>query len=193
MVIRIFIKDPKHSSTISEKSNKHIQRTSFPPSTIKEWNNLNPHIRKSKSISIFKSYILKFIRPKPNNIYYCHNPKGIRLLTKLCLGLSHLREHKFKHSFQDCLNPLCFCGNEIETSTCYLIHCPTYTNERMTLLDKIKSINYSILEFCDAVVIKILLFGDNTLSDSSTTLILNSTMDHIISTKRFDDSILIPA
>ena len=121
-----------------------------------------PHIRKSKSISIFKINILKFVRSKPNSVYYCHNPKGIRLLTRLRLGLSHLRKHKFKHSFQDCLNPLCFCGNEIETSTHYLLHCPTYTKERMTLLNKIKSINCGILEFSDAVVTEILLFGDNT-------------------------------
>ena len=38
------------------------------------------------------------------------------------LGLSHLCEHKFKHSFEDCLNPLCPCGNEIKTSTHYLPH-----------------------------------------------------------------------
>ena len=163
----------------------------FPP-TIKEWNNLDVHIRKFKSISIFKGNILKFMQSKPNNVYYCHNHKGIKLLTRLSLGFSHLREHKFKHSFQDCLNPLCFYGNEIETSTHYLLHSPTYKNERMTLLNKIKSINCTILEFSDAVVTKILLFGDNTLSDSSNTLILNSTIDYIISTKRLDDSILTP-
>ena len=119
-------------------------------------------ISKAIFFKIFKNLkMFKSIRPKPNN-YYCHNPKGIRLLTRLRLGLTHLREHKFKHSFQDGLNHLCFCGNEIETSTHYLLHCPTYTNERMTLLNKIKSINCSILEFSDAVVTKILLFGDNT-------------------------------
>ena len=114
----------------------------------------------SKSISIFKSNILKFIRPKTNNVYYCHNPKGFRLLTRLRLGLSH---SKFKHSFQDCLNPLSFCSNETETSTHDLLHCLTYTNERMTILNKIKSINCSILEFSDAVVTIIHLFADNTL------------------------------
>ena len=62
----------------------------------------------------------------------------------------------------------------------------------MTLLNKIKGINCSILEFSDAVVTIILLFGDNTLSDSSNTLILNSTIDYIISTKRVDDPILTP-
>ena len=55
-----------------------------------------------------------------------------------------------------------------------------------------KSINCGILEFSDAVVAKILLFGDNTLSDSSNTLILSSTIAYIISTQRFNDSILTP-
>ena len=73
----------------------------------------------------------------------------------------------------------------------YLLHCPTYTNEKMTFLSKIKSINWIVLEFSDAVVTKILLFGDNALGDSSNTLILNSKIDYILSTKRFDDSILI--
>ena len=59
----------------------------------------------------------------------------------------------------------------------------------MTLLNKIKSINCEMLEMSDAVVIKILLFGDNTLSPSSNTLILNSTIDYVIDTKRLDDSI----
>ena len=62
----------------------------------------------------------------------------------------------------------------------------------MTLLNKIKSINCSILKSSDAAVTKILLFGDNTLSDSFNTLILNSTFEYIISTQRFEGSILTP-
>ena len=61
---------------------------------------------------------------------------------------------------------------------------------KITLLDKIKSINCGILELSDAAVTNILLFGDNTLSGSFNALILNSTIDYVISTKRFDDSIL---
>ena len=63
-------------------------------------------------------------------------------------------------------------------STHYLLQCPTYSNERMVLLNKIRSINCSILEFSDVVVTKILLFGDNTLNDSCNTPILNSTIDY---------------
>ena len=78
-------------------------KNSFFPSTIIEWNNLDPHLRKSENFSLFKSNILKFIRPSPNSVYNCHNPRGICLITRLRPGLSHLREHKFKHGFQDTL------------------------------------------------------------------------------------------
>ena len=36
----------------------------------------------------------------------CHNAKGLKLITSLWLGLSHLRFHKYMHSFQDTLNPI---------------------------------------------------------------------------------------
>ena len=110
----------KTQENIPQLRTKHdFFKKSFFPSTIKEWNNLGPHIRKSKSIGIFKSNILNFIRSKLNNVNYCHNPKWIGLLTRFRLGLSHLREHKFKHSFQNCLNPLCFYGNLPHLPTTY--------------------------------------------------------------------------
>ena len=67
----------------------------------------------------------------------------------------------FKQNFQDCLNRLCLCGNDIGTSTHSLLYCVTYTNERLVLLDKITSINWEILELSQTVTTKILLFGDN--------------------------------
>ena len=73
----------QNSENIPQLQTKHdFFRNSFFPSAIKEWKNLDPQIRKSKSISIFKSNILKVIRPKPNDVYCCHNPKGIKLLTR---------------------------------------------------------------------------------------------------------------
>ena len=59
------------------------------------------NLRNSKSISVFKERILNFIRPSPIFFLFfdCHNPKRIKLITRLRLGLSHLRERKFKHSF----------------------------------------------------------------------------------------------
>ena len=82
----------------------------FFPSTVIEWNKLDPNLRSDASLSGFKKNWLKFIRPSPNSVFNCHNCKGTKYLTRLHLGLRHLREHNFKHSFQDILNPFCWCG-----------------------------------------------------------------------------------
>ena len=44
-------------------------------------------------------------------------------------------EHKFKHGFLDCLNPICSCGLDIETTCHYLPYCSSFTNERPILLN----------------------------------------------------------
>ena len=118
----------QNSENIPQLCAKHgFLKNFFFPSTNEEWKNLDPETRKFKNISILKSNTAKFIRPKLNNIYYCHNFKGIRLENMLRLTLSYLCEPKLKHNFQDCHNPLCFCVNDIESFTHYLIHCPAYT------------------------------------------------------------------
>ena len=51
----------------------------FFPSAIIEWNNLDPSLRNSKNVSVFKENILNFIRPSPNSHFNCPNPKGSKL------------------------------------------------------------------------------------------------------------------
>ena len=65
-------------------------KSTFFPSTIIGWSKLDPTIRNAESFGIFKSNILKFIRPTPRSFSNCYNHKGIRLMTRLRLGLSHL-------------------------------------------------------------------------------------------------------
>ena len=97
------------------------------------------------------SYLFQIV-PSPNTRYFAQNSENIPQL--------RAKDDFFKNSFfpstiKEWNNP----GPRFRT------------NERMTFLKKIKSINCSILEFSDAVVTKILLLGDNTLINSSNTLI----------------------
>ena len=89
---------------------------SFFPYTIKEWTNLSPEIRKSVPYEVFKNSLLKFIRPSPNSLFNVSDSFRIKLLTRLRLGLSHLREHGFNHNFQDNINPLCPSSLESEST-----------------------------------------------------------------------------
>ena len=160
-------------------------KNSFFPSTIIEWKNLDSDIRNSENLALFKKRILAFIRPPANSTFHCLNPNGLKLITRLRLGLSHLRFHKFKHSFQDTLNPICNCGT-VETTIHYLLLCPNYSNERLTLFNKLQSIDESILSKDNSNISKVLLFADNSFNDAKNTSVLTASIEYIISTKRFD-------
>ena len=113
-------------------------------------------------------------------------PKGVKLLTRLRLDLSHSREHKFKHGFLDSLDPVCSCGQDIETSTHFLLHCSNYSNERLTFLNIIRNINRNILDKNDLKVREKLLYGDSSPDDTNNTLMMNATTEFLIASKRFD-------
>ena len=68
----------RYVANIRSLSFKHnFFKNTFFPSTILEWNKLDPTLRNSASYNVFKNSILKFIRSSPNKIFQCHNPKGI--------------------------------------------------------------------------------------------------------------------
>ena len=161
-------------------------KNSFFPSVVIEWNKLDLNICNLENLFIFKKKLLKFIRPSGKSIFKCHNPKGIKLLTRLRLSLSHLRERKFKHGFLDSLNPICSCGQNIEILTHFLLHCSNYSNERLTFLIIIRNIDSNILSKNDLKVKETLLYGDSSYDDTKNTLIMNATMEFLFTSKRFD-------
>ena len=115
------------------------------------------------------------------------HPRGIKLLSQPRLGFTHPREHKFKHGFQDSLNPFCIGGKgEVEASSHYLLHCCNYSEERLVLLNTIKNIDMSILQQSDSKLTSVLLFGDTSFDNNKNTFIIDATIDYIISTGRFD-------
>ena len=91
---------------------------SFFPYVIVEWNKLDINLCNAKSFLIFTKSLLKIGRPLENSVYNIHDPMGVKYLR---LGLSHLNNHKFRHNFQDCLNPLCPCS--LKLSQLFIISC----------------------------------------------------------------------
>ena len=99
-------------------------------------------------------------------------------LQDCALALSHLREHKFKHSFQNTLNPV--------FSLQYAI-CPMYNDKRHTLLSTIKKIGCRLLDVTETVLIETLLSGNCSVDAHTKTQILNPTNEYILATKKFDE------
>ena len=93
-------------------------KKSFFPSTISEWSKLNWKIRNSASLPILKKN-----RPCANSSLGIHDSYGIKLLKRLRLGLS---DHKFRHYFQNTLNPLSDCDNDTETIAHLFLHFPRF-------------------------------------------------------------------
>ena len=117
-----------------------VFKYSYFPATIMEWKKLDVTLRKSESLPYFRNALLNIGRPTAKPIYNIHNPIGLKLLTRLRLGLSHLNEHKFKHNFQDCINPLCTCSLEIESLSHFFLHCHYFTNICSTFFSKLNQL-----------------------------------------------------
>ena len=138
---------PKREQTFNTR-NKHLPtyncrtdcfKYSFFPCTLNDWFNLDVSIRNSKSISVFKSKLLSFIRPVQNNIFNIFDSQGLKLLTRLRLGFSRLNEHRFRHNFKECVNPVCSCSLEIEDTSHYLLHCHHFALYRIDLMNSVNS------------------------------------------------------
>ena len=70
---------------------------SFFPTAIKEFNKLDYQISHNVSFQSFRKFLLKSIRPVPNSLFDANDPYGVKLLTRLRVGLSHLKYQKFRH------------------------------------------------------------------------------------------------
>ncbi len=188
---KILSRNPQRANLFYEDhSNSNFYSNSFFPFCIKAWNQLGPELRNSASISIFKASLLKFYRPKPAPIFNVLDPGGLKLLSRLRVGLSHLRDHKFRHNFFDTINPLCSCNIESETTSHYLLHCSFYVDIRKTLLDKIIDLIGPIANLSDVNLVKLLLYGDLSYNLEINASILKCTIAYLKTSERFDIPLL---
>ena len=152
---------------------------SFFPYSIKEWNKLDNQVKQSNSFFQFKNSILKLIRPSPNSIFDICDNQGLKLLTRLRLGLSHLNKHKFSHGFLDTVNPMCSCNSEEESTTHFLLRCPNFDQLRLHLINEINTIDSNLLLLNDDDLSEVLLYGDKKISNTINRMILNITIYYI--------------
>ena len=179
--------DPQYEPTIRTRNNSipsYKCRTngfkhSLFPSTLNDWFNLDINISNSESITLFKCRLLSFIRPVQNSIYKIFDPKGLKFLTRLRLGLSHLNAHRFRHNFQDCLNPLCSCSLETEDTSHYLLQCHHFSNHSADLMNSVKSVCDNFESMSDNVKKNVLLYRDSRFDEVKNRFILEATITYM--------------
>ena len=119
-------------------------------------------------------------------MYNIHSPLGLKLLTRLRLGLSHLREHKFKYNFQDCIDPFCICSIETESTEQFFLHCHNYVDLRVILLNDIRTIDHGILNTSDDDLVYLLLYGHQRYSFYENQMLIQASINFIIKSERFN-------
>ena len=137
----------------------------------------------------FKNSLLKIGPPTAKWTYNIHNPTGLKFLTRLKPGLSHLNEHKFKHNFQDCVNSPCthvvWKLNPFPISFFTAIISQTY----VTLFDDLQSVDRNIPSFSDNELVDLLLYGSPHFNLNQNNKILSSSISFIIKSERFSGSL----
>ena len=136
-------------SALTNKTNVIPSRTktfkkNLCPYCINEWNNLNIEVRNAKSIKFFEQMIVT--DNKENSVFSVYYPYGVKLLTRLRLQFSHLKEHKFRHGFGDTVSPMCGCNAEIEDTKHFLLHCNFYSIQRFEVFNNINKIDPSFAQ-----------------------------------------------
>ena len=167
----------------------YLQVIKVIPSALSDWFKLGQSIRNSDSISIFKNRLLSFIRPVQSSIFNVFYPIGIKLLTRLRLDFSHLNEHRFRHNFKNCMNPLCSCSLEIEDTLHYLLHCHHFSVCRRDLLNSVKTVFNNFESLPENAKKSILLYGDSSLDQNKNQIILQATINYIKASERFSESL----
>ena len=158
----------RHRNNIPTRTNK------FPysfPHCMNAWGKLSKFITCSLSFSVFLSPYLQFFRVSPNFIYKVHNPVGLKYLTRLRMGLSHLKSHKFLHNFNDTLYQYCVCDNKsMESTQHYLLFCPIFCHTRDQLFIDLQN-EISIIPFHKTFLTQLHLYGCESYNVPTNTFI----------------------
>ena len=159
---------------------------SFFPDAIASWNILMGifNYKVIPSLGLLKKDI-SLIRPVAKSFFKIHDPTGLRYLFQLRISLSPLKGHKYCHNFIDTPSGICHCNQGIEDTSHFLLSCPCYTVQRVTLINSIKAIllKVNLIHLEDQW--KLYLYGDPSISIAGNKIILLSTIKYIKETKRF--------
>ena len=133
--------------------------------------------------------LLNFIRPYASKVYDITDTTDIKFKTRLRLGFSHLREHRFKHNFQDTLNPLCSCSIEGPSTSPYFLRCYFLDALRATLMNDLRNIDIDLPKIRDENLTNISLYGNKTYDDETNQIILMHAIRYIKDSQRFYESL----
>ena len=138
---------------------------------------------------MFRKKLLPFIRPVGNSMYGIYDPLGVKVINRLRLSFSHLREHKFRHNFADTVNPLCSCTLETENTEHFFLRCQKHLSAGTTLMNELNNISNAINSLNSTDLIRVILYEDKNFDNVTNFKIITATIKFIKTTKRFEEAL----
>ena len=133
------------------------------------------------------------MQKKENPIFSIYDPLGVKLLTRLRLQFSNLYEHKFRNGFEDTINAMCACGNEVETTEHFLLRCHLYSPQRLELFENLEKVESNFFNLNIKDKVRFLLYGcESATSKNYNHEILKFVINYLKETGRFDRSLFCP-
>ncbi len=182
-----YLRNVNDLSTV--KTRKVKVYNSFVPKTVREWNNLEAY-RYAPSLSSFKAGYKKGMLRSPNPLHMFELGNANIYLTRMRLGLSHLKSHLFTYNLID--SPLCGCGLEPETVDHYILRCPVFGLARIEMYHRMIDILDDHLMTTlkkDSDIVSLFLHGHPELSHDKNLRIYSMAQTYINKSERFSSDI----
>ena len=164
------------------RSRTSFKQKSFIPATLNLWNNLDPEIKRSRTLATFKSK-QKFRLNPMTKLYSTNFGPSTKLLTQIRLGLSKLNLHLFTHSIIP--DPFCpHCPASRESPMHYFLQCPAYAAQRDAMSRDLRGL-LAPESFTHTKLLYIIIHGNQTDNLQTNISIFQTVHNYITSTKRF--------
>jgi hypothetical protein len=153
-----------------------IYSKSVIPSSIKLWNELDPNIRDSETLSLFKNKINKLFENRQVPTFFKIGERTQSVYhARLRNRCSSLNADLYYNHLRD--SPRCDCGFEVENAEHFFFVCKRYQIERRDL--------FLATRVFHPLSAHKLLFGNENLTDEENGLIFLEVQKYIKRTKRF--------
>ena len=134
--------------------------------------------------------MLKFTRTISSSVFSVADIYRIKLLTRLRVCLSHLREHEFRHNFQDTINPLCSYSLEVESTSHFFLRCQNFITPKTNLKNELCKLDFNILNPDEISLTTLLLYDDSKYENKVFKKTLLTFTNFVLSTKRFEGQLI---
>ena len=115
------------------------------------------------------------------------------MITRVCLGFSHLRGHKFKHNFKDTSNPLCSCSTDAECTSHYFLRCHFFNALWATLMNDLRNIDGDLPSLRDEDLTNILLYDNQIYEGKPNQIMLMQVIQDIKDSQRLGEPLFNPS